>query len=243
MQRIRTSHTYTSITSQPIQKRSVTSARENSHAHPLPKDRLTISDAGRQRQQAANGLTQPPSGVSEDRVTISPAARQHLLASNRQVEDTETQCRIAELQHRDSEVRAHEQAHLAAAGSYAKGGPSYTYQVGPDGKQYAVGGEVPIDLSKVPNDPKATLQKAAAIRRAAHAPADPSAADRAIAAQAAQMATEAQHELTQEVTRAHNGEARHTQGAGETCAASLRYQMAIASYQRPAPGSLLLVTI
>jgi hypothetical protein len=92
-------------------------------------------------------------------------------------------------------VRLHEQAHLLAAGPYAKGAPSYTYETGPDGKRYAVGGEVPIDLSAVPGDPQATLQKALTIRRAALAPNDPSATDQAVAAQATALAAQAQQEL------------------------------------------------
>ena len=49
---------------------------------------------------------------------------------------------VEQLKRRDAEVRQHEQAHKAAAGQYASGGPSYDSQTGPDGKQYAVGGEV-----------------------------------------------------------------------------------------------------
>ena len=63
---------------------------------------------------------------------------------------------VQELKTRDREVRAHEAAHLAAAGSLAIGGASYSYQRGPDGVQYAVGGEVSIDTSAVEGDPEAT---------------------------------------------------------------------------------------
>lgn len=102
---------------------------------------------------------------------------------------------IAALEKRDREVRAHEQAHLAAAGGYARGGAQFEYEIGPDGKRYAVGGEVPIDVSKVPDDPEATLRKAQTVRRAALAPENPSGADRAIAARAASMAAEAHRDL------------------------------------------------
>src|SRR5712692_3393491 len=67
---------------------------------------------------------------------------------------------LALLAETDRHVRSHEQAHLAAAGQYARGGPSYQYQTGPDGKQYAIGGEVSIDTSPIPGDPAATAQKA-----------------------------------------------------------------------------------
>lgn len=105
---------------------------------------------------------------------------------------------IARLKRRDREVRAHEQAHRSAAGQYASGAPQYTYQKGPDGKNYAIGGEVSIDTSPVPGDPEATLRKAQQIRRAANAPVSPSSTDRAVAAQAAALAVQAQIELSRQ---------------------------------------------
>lgn len=107
---------------------------------------------------------------------------------------------VAELKAIDSKVRAHEAAHLAAAGSLARGGASYKFQTGPDGKKYAVAGEVSIDSRAVDGDAKATLIKAQRIQRAALAPADPSAQDRAVAASAASMASQAQAEISRQVT-------------------------------------------
>lgn len=104
---------------------------------------------------------------------------------------------VAKLKARDRSVKAHEQAHVAAAGNLVISGPSYTYQKGPDGVNYAIGGQVNIDTSKEPT-PEATIQKAQQIRRAALAPAQPSAQDRAIAAKATQLAVEARAELAQE---------------------------------------------
>ncbi len=105
------------------------------------------------------------------------------------------QQRVRDLKARAREVRAHEQAHLAAAGSYAKGGATYTYERGPDQRMYAVSGEVQVDTSAVANDPVATLRKAQVIRRAALAPTNPSSQDRQVAVEAAQMAQEAQAEI------------------------------------------------
>ncbi|MEM9828024.1 MAG: putative metalloprotease CJM1_0395 family protein [Planctomycetota bacterium] len=96
---------------------------------------------------------------------------------------------------RDREVRTHEQAHLAAAGPYARGGPTYTFQTGPDGRQYAIGGEVEIDTSPVKGDPEATAAKARVVRAAALAPAEPSGQDRKVAAQATQMEQQALAEV------------------------------------------------
>ncbi len=105
---------------------------------------------------------------------------------------------IAQLGAVDQHVRAHEQAHLAAAGPYATGAPSYSYTVGPDGKLYAVGGEVSLDISPDPSSPENTIQKARTIQAAANAPLDPSSQDRMVAAAAAQMEEVAQREITEQ---------------------------------------------
>lgn len=104
---------------------------------------------------------------------------------------------VEELKKRDAEVKTHEQAHMAAGGSYVKGGASYEYEAGPDGVRYAVGGEVQIDSSPVKGDPQATIAKARTIVAAALAPAEPSGQDRAVAAQANKMMAQAQAELMQ----------------------------------------------
>lgn len=103
---------------------------------------------------------------------------------------------IKELKARDTEVRIHEQAHASVGGQYA-GSPSYEYQRGPDGTNYAVGGEVQIDVAEVAGDPRATIEKMQTVRAAALAPAEPSGADRAIAADATQKLAAAQAELSQ----------------------------------------------
>jgi len=109
---------------------------------------------------------------------------------------------VKELKRKDQEVRAHEAAHMAAGGGLVRGGASYRYQRGPDGQSYAVSGEVSIDTSPVPNDPEATIRKAAQIKAAALAPAQPSAQDRAVAAAAGAMAAAAAGELAREKSKA-----------------------------------------
>lgn len=104
---------------------------------------------------------------------------------------------IRELAQRDNEVRAHEQAHSAVGGQHA-GSANYTYQRGPDGVSYAVGGEVPIDVGPVKGDPRATLEKMQTVQRAALAPAEPSSQDRRVAAMAAQQASQARAEIASE---------------------------------------------
>ncbi|MDP3815501.1 putative metalloprotease CJM1_0395 family protein [Pseudomonas sp.] len=121
------------------------------------------------------------------------------------------QLEIAKLSKRDQEVRAHEQAHAAVGGRYA-GAPSYTFSHGPDGKRYAVGGEVSIDSGPVPNDPEATLRKMEIVLRAALAPAEPSAQDLRIAAQAQVQIAAASAELN-ELQRSEAAAAREAREA------------------------------
>lgn len=108
----------------------------------------------------------------------------------------EEQQLVAKLKQIDAKVRAHERAHAAVGGQYA-GTPSYQYTRGPDGQLYATSGEVPIDLSPE-GDPEATLQKAEQVAAAALAPAEPSAADRAVAAAAAKLRLEALAQIREE---------------------------------------------
>ncbi len=140
-----------------------------------------------------------------DVVKISPEAQQAGETMRfDQLTDQEKR-QVRELRRRDGEVRRHEQAHEAAAGPHA-GGASYAYTVGPDGRRYAVGGEVPIDLSPVEGDPQATIRKMQQIMQAALAPSDPSTADRQVAAQARQVEREAQTELRRDE---RGGPSRH----------------------------------
>ncbi len=104
---------------------------------------------------------------------------------------------LAELKKVDVAVRAHEQAHLAAAGGLAKGGASFSYKRGPDGNKYAVGGEVQIDTSRGAT-PQETLAKMMKVRAAALAPASPSPQDRKVAAAASSAMTEARLEVKAE---------------------------------------------
>jgi len=104
--------------------------------------------------------------------------------------------KVEELKKIDKKVHTHEQAHLSAAGSYARGGANYDYVTGPDGKRYANSGHVNLDTGRE-KTPEATIIKANIIQKAALAPADPSPADKQIAANAAKMAIEAQKEIAQ----------------------------------------------
>lgn len=143
------------------------------------EDTVTLSREGRELARS-----QPS---SEETAKVSPAT------SDKNKLNAQELLELQELKRRDTEVRTHEQAHLTAAGPYARGGPSFTYQKGPDGVSYAIGGEVGIDLSKE-RTPEATITKMETIKRAALAPASPSPADRSIAAEAGMIESQARQE-------------------------------------------------
>ncbi len=104
------------------------------------------------------------------------------------------QIMISDLKSTDTKVKTHERAHVNAGGIYVSA-PVYDFEVGPDGRQYAVAGSVSIDTSKVANNPAATIAKMAIIRRAALAPVDPSPSDISIAMKAAVIQAQAKLEL------------------------------------------------
>jgi hypothetical protein len=106
---------------------------------------------------------------------------------------------VQDLKKRDAEVRTHEQAHKTAGGQYA-GSPAFEMTKGPDGQSYATGGHVNIDVSAIPDDPQATLNKMMQIKSAALAPAEPSAQDLKVAAKADMVAAAARSELSQSAT-------------------------------------------
>jgi hypothetical protein len=103
---------------------------------------------------------------------------------------------VKKLEARDAEVKAHEAAHQAAAGGMA-GAASYTYQKGPDGKMYAIGGEVPISMSSG-STPQETIEKARQVAAAAMAASNPSPQDYSVAASARVMEMKAQQQLAKE---------------------------------------------
>lgn len=147
----------------------------------------------------------------EDVVELSSAAVGGELTPDEQAQ-------VEQLKQRDAEVRQHEAAHAAMAGSHARGGAQFEYQTGPDGRRYAVGGEVQIDTSAVAGNPRATIAKMEQIRAAALAPAEPSSQDQRIAAQAAAEIQKARAEQAssaedeQEVETGRTSEAAASEG-------------------------------
>ncbi len=143
------------------------------------------------------GSTQAQDGNTNN-TSDANSTKQGSKAQNSRSQLTDEQrAVVAKLKARDLEVRQHEAAHLAAAGGLATSGASYTYQKGPDGVDYAIGGEVGIDVSPG-RTPQETIERARIVRAAALAPAEPSGPDLAVAAQAQQLELQAQAELAQQ---------------------------------------------
>lgn len=122
-------------------------------------------------------------------------AEQSKTGQPQELTDEEKQ-QVEQLKSRDREVRQHEQAHMSAAGAAAQGGAHYEYTRGPDGQQYATGGEVSLSVGGG-RTPQEMLSNAQQVRRAALAPANPSGQDRRVAAEASQVEQRARMEMVQ----------------------------------------------
>lgn len=150
------------------------------------RGQMAPADAGA-RAEARSG------GQESEEAVHGPAPEQDL---------TEAEAReLQELKQADREVRTHEQAHMAAGGDLVRRGARFEYQRGPDGRNYAVGGEVSVDTSEG-KSPEETLRKMSRVKAAAMAPAEPSPQDRRVAAQADAKAAQARRELQQEAGKA-----------------------------------------
>lgn len=172
----------------------------------LPDFQNSAQQAGRNANNSEATTGEPEKRAEEARPSVTATSKNGVQLSEADLKQVEA------LKKRDREVRAHEQAHVAAAGGLAKGGPKYDVQYGPDGQAYAVGGEVNIDTSPG-RTPEETIQKAKQIRAAALAPAEPSGQDRAVAAAAAQLETQAQQELAVKGNEENNSNAADKQPA------------------------------
>lgn len=176
----------------------------------LPSVSPYSSGVGSSSSSASSpSISQPGSQHGSQYRSATPADEPHNAGKKVGGLDEAQLKELTELKARDREVRAHEAAHQATGGQHA-GAMSLTYQRGPDGAQYAVGGEVSIDMSSVDGNPQATIEKMRAVRAAAMAPAEPSSQDRAVAAQAMQVMLQAQSELSLERPTLAGQQARDT---------------------------------
>ncbi len=141
-----------------------------------------------------------PQDISQNAKEEEPKTDYSNKTSNSQELTDEEKQTVKELQRIDNRVRAHEQAHLAAGAGLVRGGAALEYQRGPDGKMYAVAGEVKIDISKG-DTPEETIIKMQKVVKAALAPADPSPQDRSVAALARRIEAQARMEKSKETLK------------------------------------------
>jgi len=192
---------------------------QNRNAAPAPDVRV-VQQAN--ESSSRNGTQDPKLDVKPEGAAVAlntgdkPVVLAQVKADPSESLNDDELRQVEQLASRDREVRAHEQAHLSAAGSRVTSGASFTYTDGPDGKRYATGGEVGINISPVQGNPEATLRAAETIQRAALAPASPSAQDRQVAATANTMAQVATVELSQE-----RAEAVREESSGEQSPAAI----------------------
>jgi len=174
--------------------------------------RVTISEEALRKAGLLKDETQ--SG-NNDTATKNKDSASKNNKSPSEASDTNSQeaRELESLKRTDREVRAHEQAHVIAGGSLVRGAASFGYATGPDGKLYAVSGEVSIDSSPVQDDPRATISKMMRVIRAALAPAQPSGQDRAVASAATKTQVEAQQELSQQQMEKVQGDGTETSEA------------------------------
>lgn len=197
-----------------LQPQTESAQIDNRRAELVPPSRqseASNAESGVASQKDKSRATQanpnPPAASTRDNAQASPATPSHRFveatgedSQRRQQQDPEQQeqqrqqRQLAALVERDLEVRKHEQAHQMAGGEHA-GSPSYQFSQGPDGKRYATGGEVAIDIGVVHGDPAATLAKMQQVRAAALAPAEPSSQDLSVARAATAKEAQARKEL------------------------------------------------
>ncbi len=190
----------------------------NEETRPVgPGPRATPLDLGSVAETQA--VTEPATGAEKETVrgeeraakSAEPGAEDvRRRQRNKEGPDgltEEERRRVAELKRRDREVRAHEQAHRNAGGPFV-GPPRFHFVRGPNGQFFAVGGEVSIDASPVPNNPEATIRKMQVVKRAALAPQQPSAQDQRVAAEAEAKITRARQEIREREQKAQAEAAR-----------------------------------
>ena len=197
-----------------LQPQTESAQTDNRRAELVPPSRqseASNAESGvgsqKERSRAAQANPAAPSSSTKENGQTGPVMVAHRFVEatgeegerrqrqeGEQQEQQKQQRQVAALVERDLEVRKHEQAHQMAGGEHA-GSPSYQFSHGPDGKRYATGGEVAIDIGAIPGDPAATLAKMQQVRAAALAPAEPSSQDLSVARAATAKEAQARKEL------------------------------------------------
>ena len=171
------------------ERRKAIGRKDAGHAY-----RKSAEYFGEKRNDALKALEDLLSGKL-DKETNSDIAEKP-KTKEEQLQQPEVQQQVKQLMQTDKEIRTHEQAHKAVGGSLA-GPVTYQYTTGPDDKKYAVSGEVPINTPQVEDadDMVTILEK---VRQAALAPAQPSAQDLRVAANASAQIQQLRGEVTSE---------------------------------------------
>ena len=110
---------------------------------------------------------------------------------------------VDKLKSREKEVITHELRHQSVGGQYASA-PSYGKEKGPDGRSYITDGSVKISVSEE-STPEKTISKMQQVYAAALAPAEPSSADRSVAAKAKSIEASARAELAEQKAEEASG--------------------------------------
>jgi hypothetical protein len=149
-----------------------------------------------QPQTTQNQQADGQNDLTKDNAEDPSAGKENAESRQKELQDQAEQKELEDLKQRDLEVLAHELAHSSTGGQYS-GTPQFEYETGPDGKRYAVGGEVSIDISDE-STPEATIRKMQQVKAAALSPAEPSPQDLRVASEATQKSVEARNELIEE---------------------------------------------
>lgn len=143
-----------------------------------------------------------PTDKKEEKTLDNPFKISEKAASPQSGEDLKIASEIRRLINWENHVKQHEQAHMSVGGDLA-GGASYSYTTGPDGKRYISGGEVSISIPSS-DKPEEMIRILERVKRAALAPADPSAQDIKTASMAASRQSAAYVQLSrQRAEKAH----------------------------------------
>lgn len=180
------------------------------------KAKMSEEDQKKLPKELRNPENREKTEKTEDKKTDEAKSdKNEKTTANGKKLDEKQQEAVRKLEKRDAEVRTHEQAHIAAGGGLVRGGASYTYEAGPDGKQYAIGGEVQIDMNPIAGDPQGTISKMQQVQRAAMAPAEPSSQDYSVANTARKHEAEARKELAEQSSGAATSKAKETKAPAQ----------------------------
>ncbi|SMG19536.1 putative metalloprotease CJM1_0395 family protein [Dethiosulfovibrio salsuginis] len=131
-------------------------------------------------------------GKQADKAYGRVAKTYEILKKSRS-KDSAIEQEVERLERTDREVRAHEAAHQTAGGAFTSMA-TYEYVKGPDGKNYAVAGKVPIAVPSGGTSEE-TIRMMDIVKSSALAPGSPSGKDLSVAAEADNNASRAKQEI------------------------------------------------